>query len=178
MAIGALAQLVERFHGMEEVRSSILLSSTQFCSHFHAAPRVGEVQPLSGDVTLSNKEIERAREDAELRRHVGIALEAAEDRKAENTTAFFVGDVMGITDWFVVTSGSNPRQVRAIVENIEAELTRSGVKPLRVEGLDSLTWVLMDFGGFVVHVFHAETRSYYNLERLWSDVPRFETQSA
>ena len=106
---------------MEEVRSSILLSSTQSCSQFDAASRAGEVQPpFFGDVTLSDKEIDRAREDADLRRHVGIALEAAEDRKAENTTAFFVGDVMGITDWFVVTSGSNPRQVRAIVENIEA----------------------------------------------------------
>ncbi len=108
-----------------------------------------------------------------------MAIAAADDRKAENTEAFFVGDVMGITDWFMVTSGTNPRQVRAIVENIEAELTiQAGVKPIRVEGLDSLTWVLMDFGGFVVHVFHTEARSYYNLERLWSDVPRFEAQSA
>ena len=164
---------------MEEVRSSILLSSTQYCSHSHSVGGVyADETSLLGDVPLSDKQIERAREDADLRRHVGIALEAAEDRKAENSTAFFVGDIMGITDWFVVTSGSNPRQVRAIVENIEAELTRAGVKPLRVEGLDSLTWVLMDFGGFVVHVFHSETRSYYNLERLWSDVPRFETQSA
>ena len=86
---------------------------------------------------------------------------------------------MGITDWFIVTGATNPRQVRAIVENIEAELTAQlQVKPIRIEGLDSLSWVLMDFGGFVVHVFHNESREYYNLERLWSDVPRFEQQSA
>ena len=86
---------------------------------------------------------------------------------------------MGITDWFIVTGATNSRQVRAIVENIEAELTEQlQVKPIRIEGLDSCTWVLMDFGGFVVHVFHNETREYYNLERLWSDVPRFEQLSA
>ncbi len=114
-----------------------------------------------------------------MREQVGLAIRAADDRKAENTEAFFVGEVLGITDWFVITSGSNPRQVRAIVDNIEAELTiRARVKPVRVEGLDTLSWVLMDFGGFVVHVFHTEARSYYNLERLWSDVPRFERQSA
>ncbi len=86
---------------------------------------------------------------------------------------------MGITDFFVVTSGSNPRQVRAIAENIERELrAMAGIKPIRIEGLDSLSWVLMDFGGFVVHVFDQVARDYYNLERLWSDVPRFEHQSA
>ncbi|MFW2383473.1 MAG: ribosome silencing factor [Acidimicrobiales bacterium] len=122
---------------------------------------------------------ERRRSEAEIREHVGIAIEAAEDRKAVDTQAFFVGEVMGITDWFVVTSGSNPRQVRAIVENIESELTaRYSIKPIRVEGLDSLAWVLMDFGGFVVHVFHQEARDYYKLERLWSDVPRYEQQPA
>ncbi|NNE96560.1 MAG: ribosome silencing factor [Acidimicrobiales bacterium] len=93
--------------------------------------------------------------------------------------AFFVGEVMGITDWFVVTSGSNPRQVRAIVEHIEHKLTVSSeTKPVRVEGLDSLSWVLMDYGAFVVHVFDHASREYYNLERLWSDVPRFEQKSA
>lgn len=122
---------------------------------------------------------QRRRSEQEIHGQVGIAIEAAEDRKAEDTQAFFVGEVMGITDWFVVTSGSNSRQVRAIVENVEKELTaQAGIKPLRVEGLDSLAWVLMDFGGFVVHVFDEESRNYYKLERLWSDVPRFEPQSA
>ncbi len=87
--------------------------------------------------------------------------------------------MIGITDWFIVTSGSNPRQVRAIVDNVEAELTiRTGAKPVRIEGLDNLAWVLMDYGGFVVHVFHAQSRDYYKLERLWSDVPRFQQRSA
>jgi ribosome-associated protein len=102
-----------------------------------------------------------------------VAVDAAEDKLGQDTEAFFVGEVLGITDWFVVTSGSNPRQVRAIVEEIEEQLTRAGgPKPVRIEGLDSLEWVLMDFGAFVVHVFHDEARQYYDLERLWTDVPR------
>lgn len=90
-----------------------------------------------------------------------------------NTDAFFVGGILGITDWFVVTSGGNSRQVRAIVEEVEEQLTRAGgPKPLRIEGKDTLDWVLMDYGGFVVHVFSGEAREYYDLERLWRDVPR------
>ena len=72
-----------------------------------------------------------------------------------------------------MTSGTNPRQVRAIVDEIERSLTvRGGPKPVRVEGKDNLRWVLMDYGAFVVHVFNAEDREYYDLERLWKDVPR------
>ena len=84
-----------------------------------------------------------------------------------------MGEVLAITDWFVVTAGGNPRQVRAIVEEVEEQLTKAGgPKPVRIEGKDTLNWVLMDFGGFVVHVFSEDAREYYDLERLWSDVPR------
>ncbi len=116
-----------------------------------------------------------AEHDEEVRAWVRAAINAADDKKGGRTEAFFVGEVMGITDWFVVTSGSNPRQVRAIVEAIEEELTlMGGPKPRSIEGLDELTWVLMDFGVFVVHVFHTEARDYYELDRLWDDVPRLE----
>ncbi|MCP3991771.1 MAG: ribosome silencing factor [Actinomycetia bacterium] len=102
-----------------------------------------------------------------------VAVDAAEDKLGQDTEAFFVGEIMGITDWFLVTSGSNARQVRAIVEAIEEELTKAdGPKPIRIEGKDSLEWVLMDYGAFVAHVFSTETRGYYDLERLWKDVPR------
>jgi ribosome-associated protein len=84
-----------------------------------------------------------------------------------------VGEILGITDWFVVTSGANARQVRAIVEAVEETITRAGgPKPLRLEGQETSSWVLMDYGPFVVHVFSTEARDYYDLERLWKDVPR------
>ena len=102
-----------------------------------------------------------------------LAVDAAEEKLGRDTDAFFVGEVLAITDWFVVTAGGNARQVRAIVDEVEEQLTRAGgPKPVRIEGKDTLDWVLMDYGAFVVHVFSEEAREYYELERLWSDVPR------
>lgn len=114
-------------------------------------------------------------EDLEIRRWVKMAADAADDKLGQRTDAFFVGEIMAITDWFVITSGRNNRQVRAIVEAVEEALTKAGgPKPVRIEGRDTWTWVLMDFGSFVVHVFTEEAREYYDLERLWKDVPRLE----
>lgn len=104
-----------------------------------------------------------------------MAVEAAEDKLGQRTQALMVGDLMGITEWFVITSGGNPRQVRAIAETVEEWIGKAGgPKPVRMEGLDTLEWVLMDYGEFVVHIFSQEARDYYDLERLWSDVPRLE----
>lgn len=104
-----------------------------------------------------------------------IAATAAADKKADRTVILEVGDVLGITDAFLVTSGSNDRQVRTIAEEIErAVKVSSGFSPIRSEGLDDARWVLLDYGDFVVHVFLEEARLFYDLERLWADVPRTE----
>ena len=106
---------------------------------------------------------------------VQLAAAAADDKLGQDTEAFFVGEIMAITDWFLVTSGRNSRQVRAIVEAVEEALTSAGgPKPIRIEGRETMSWVLMDFGIFVVHVFTEESRQYYDLERLWKDVPRLD----
>jgi ribosome-associated protein len=111
--------------------------------------------------------------DEEILRWVHTAVGAASDKLAQDTDAFFVGGILAITHWLVVTAGSNSRQVKAIVDEVEEQLTASGgPKPVRVEGLDTMSWVLMDYGSFVVHVFSTEARDYYDLERLWKDVPR------
>jgi ribosome-associated protein len=108
-----------------------------------------------------------------------LAARAAASKSGVDTVVLHVGDVLAITECFVITSGSNTRQVRTIVEEVERRLTElGGPKPLRIEGLDDLRWVLMDFGDFVVHVFLDETRTYYELERLWRDVPRVEWDDA
>jgi ribosome-associated protein len=84
-----------------------------------------------------------------------------------------VADVLVVADEFVIASAGNDRQVKAIVEEVERRVAEAGLsKPLRVEGLDDRHWVLLDYGDVVVHVFLDETRSYYELERLWADVPR------
>ena len=102
-----------------------------------------------------------------------IAARAAADKKAEDTIALEVGDIIGITEVFVITSGTNTRQVRTICDEIELALKReAGVTPRSVEGLDDASWVLLDYDDLVVHVFLRETRDYYALERLWTDAPR------
>ncbi len=85
-----------------------------------------------------------------------------------------VGDLLAITDYFVITSGTNDRQVRAIAEEIERRVKTAGdgLSPRAIEGLDDARWVLMDYGEFVVHVFVEEARRFYDLERLWADAPR------
>lgn len=122
---------------------------------------------------LSPSPITATNLDAELLQWVRVAVQAADDKQGRNTEAFFVGEILGITDWFVVTSGGSSRQVRAIMEGVEEEIAKAGgPRPLRIEGQETLTWVLMDYGAFVVHVFSDEARDYYDLERLWKDVPR------
>ena len=104
------------------------------------------------------------------------AARAADDKKGHDTIVLQVGAVLAITEAFVITSAPNTRQVRTIAEEIEKQLVDAGgPKPLRVEGLDDLRWVLVDYGSFVVHVFLQEARDYYELERLWADVPRLES---
>lgn len=108
-----------------------------------------------------------------------VAAEVADAKQGERTVVLEMGDLLVVTDAFVVTSGRNTRQVKTIVEEVEAQLKRrAGVAPLRVEGLGDLHWVLMDYGNFVVHVFLDETRELYDLERLWGDAPRVRWEPA
>lgn len=101
------------------------------------------------------------------------AARALDDKKADETLVLFVGDVLQITEYFVICSASNRRLVRTLVDEVEivlkAQFKRS---PLRSEGGSEQQWVLLDYGDIVVHVFLDETRVYYEIERLYRDVPR------
>ena len=104
---------------------------------------------------------------------VTIAAGAASAKTMEPTVVIEVGDLIAITDYFVISSGNNDRQVRAIAEEVERQVKdHGGSSPRAIEGLDDARWVLMDFGDFIVHVFNDEARRFYDLERLWSDDPR------
>jgi ribosome-associated protein len=108
-----------------------------------------------------------------------IAANAADSKKADDIIVLDVGDIMGIVDAFVIASASNTRQVRTIVEEVERQLHEQlDVKPRAVEGLDDASWVLLDYGDILVHVFLAETREFYGLERLWADAARVPWQGA
>ena len=97
---------------------------------------------------------------------------AAEDGPGADTVIFDVGDVLGITEHFVITSGATARAVRALSERIEEAVDLAGgPKPICIEGLSEGEWVLMDYGDFVVHIFTASAREYYALDLLWKDCP-------
>jgi ribosome-associated protein len=107
---------------------------------------------------------------AELAR---VAAIAADDKKAENTLILAVGEVLQITDYFVITSASNRRLVKTVVDAVEAAVREQlGRSPLRTEGVSEQQWVLVDYGDVVVHVFAEEIRMYYEIERLYRDVAR------
>lgn len=95
------------------------------------------------------------------------------ERLGKETMVIDVGGFLSVCDLFVITSGANPRQVKAICEAVEEDLILAGgPKPRNVEGLDSRSWVLMDYGDFIVHIFVDHVREFYQLERLWGDCPR------
>jgi ribosome-associated protein len=107
-----------------------------------------------------------------------VAAKAAASKTGTDTLVLDVGDIIGITDYFVITSGANARQVKTIAEEIERQMKDLGVRPTQTEGRSDATWVLLDFGGFIVHVFLQETRDYYGLERLWGDAPGIDWDDA
>ena len=109
---------------------------------------------------------------------VAIA-QAADEKQGTDTVILHVGDVLAITEYFVITSAGNRRLVRTIAEEVEEQakvlFDRS---PLRVEGLSQQEWVLLDYGDVVVHVFADETRRFYEIERLYRDAPRLPFEPA
>ena len=102
------------------------------------------------------------------------AARAASERKAEEIIALDVSERLVLTDVFLIASAANERQVASIVDAVEEALHHAGAKAVRREGVREARWVLLDFGDVIVHVQHAEDRTYYALERLWSDCPVIE----
>jgi ribosome-associated protein len=100
--------------------------------------------------------------------------EAAAEKKATDVLALDVGQTLVVTDYFLIASGANDRQVHAIADAVEDSLREAGTKPIGREGERELKWVLLDYGDFVVHVFQTAEREFYRLEKLWSDAPRLE----
>jgi ribosome-associated protein len=101
------------------------------------------------------------------------AAESADGKLGHDTVVLAMAEIFGVVDAFVITSAQNTRHVRTLVEEIERGVKEAhGVVPVRVEGLQDATWVLMDYGDFIAHVFLQETRDYYDLEHLWAGAPR------
>lgn len=111
---------------------------------------------------------------AEATEWARVAAAAAHDKLGADVVAFDVSDVLFITDIFLICSAANPRQVRAIVDELELRVKRAGAPEARMEGERESRWVLIDFGALVVHVQLAEERVVYDLERLWHDCPQLD----
>lgn len=104
-----------------------------------------------------------------------VAARAADDKKADHTLVLAVGEVLAITDYFVITSASNRRMVKSVVDAVEDAVREAlGRSPIRIEGASEQQWVLVDYGDVVVHVFAEEIRMYYEIERLYRDVPKID----
>lgn len=102
------------------------------------------------------------------------AAEAADSKNAQDIEVLDMGDLLIITDFFVIASGTSDRQVRTIYDAVEERLKGKGVRPLGIEGQREGKWIVVDYGSVVVHIFLAEQREFYQLERLWRDAPRYD----
>jgi len=107
-----------------------------------------------------------------LPRQIDAAVAAADSKQAVELVVLDLRKTAGFTDFFVIASGNNTRQVRAIADAVIESLAESGVKPAYVEGYDRSEWILLDYFDFIVHVFGPETRVFYDLERLWGNAER------
>ncbi|MBO8177602.1 MAG: ribosome silencing factor [Bacillus sp. (in: Bacteria)] len=105
------------------------------------------------------------------------AVNAADDKKAEDIVVLNMKGISLLTDYFVICHGNSDKQVQAIAREIKDKVEEKGYTVKRLEGFDEAKWVLVDIGDVVVHVFHKDERGYYNLERLWGDAPIEDVKS-
>ncbi len=117
---------------------------------------------------------EQRRKTVRLPKQIDLAVRAADDKQANAIVVLDLRKAAGFTDFFVICSGTNPRQIRAIADGVIEALAAEGVKPAHIEGYDRSEWVLLDYFDFIVHVFAVETRLFYGLERLWGSAERIE----
>ena len=120
------------------------------------------------------KAVVTERGPAQLDERMLTALGAAGEKKAINIVVLDLREIASFTDYFVITSGANERQVQAISDEIVESLKKAGTAAARVEGYKTAEWILLDYGDFVVHVFDEKARSFYDLERLWRESKRVE----
>ena len=113
-----------------------------------------------------------------LHHEIARAVEAAEDKRAADLVVLDLRKAAGFTDYFLICSGGNRRQVRAIADAVIEALTADGASPAHMEGYEQSEWVLLDYFDFVVHIFAPDTRLFYGLERLWGNAERVNIPAA
>ena len=104
-----------------------------------------------------------------VKKMAGIAIEALEDKKAEDIRVIDISGVSVLADYFIIATGTNTSQIQAMADEVEEKLGRAGRPMKQIEGYDHANWVLLDFGDIIVHIFDKENRLFYDLERIWRD---------
>ena len=115
--------------------------------------------------------------DSRLPREVRRAAQLTLERKASDIVILDLRGISSATDYFLLATGTSDTQVRSISDHVTRELRKEGIRPTHTEGAREARWVLIDYIDFVVHVFHPEVRSFYQLETLWGDAPRHEIEA-
>ena len=135
---------------------------------------------LNPETTSTTLEITETRTPfSDLDETIKLALTCADEKKALSTIVIDLRDIASFTEFFVITSGTNQRQVQAIADEINEQLKKQlSAKPIRVEGYNAAEWVLLDYGDFIVHIFEQKAREFYDLERLWRDAKKVELSQA
>lgn len=106
-----------------------------------------------------------------------LAIEALEDKKAEDISVIDISEVSVIADYFIIAGGNNRSQIQALSDSVEEKLGRAGCPVKQIEGYDTANWVLLDFGDIIVHIFDKENRLLYDLERIWRDGKQIDISS-
>jgi len=130
-------------------------------------PRLSERSPVTAGSVLE-----------QLDDRILKALHAASEKKAIDVVVLDLREIASFTDYFVITSGANERQVQAISDGVSENLKKSGSAAARIEGYKTAEWVLLDYGDFIVHIFEQKARGFYDLERLWRESKRVELPQA
>lgn len=103
-----------------------------------------------------------------------LAVEALEDKKAEDITIIDISEVSVIADYFIIAGGNNKSQIQALSDAVDEKLGRAGLPLKQIEGYNNANWILLDFGDIIVHIFDKENRLFYDLERIWCDGQKIE----
>src|SRR5699024_959713 len=104
-----------------------------------------------------------------------LAVKALDEKKAMDIKVIDIHEVSVLADYFIIASGSNQNQVQAMVDNVEEQLGKAGYEPKQIEGTKNSSWILMDYGDLIIHIFDEENRLFYDLERIWRDGKIMET---
>ena len=113
----------------------------------------------------------------EIKKMAGLAIEALEDKKAEDIRVIDISEVSVLADYFLIASGKNRNQLQALADEVEEKLGRAGYPMKQSEGYDSANWILLDFGDIIIHLFDQENRLFYDLERIWRDAKQIDPKS-